>query len=1068
MVQVAENLDYDQTNDILLQAELLLKSLSTVNSDSTDKSMDEQTETNHEGISGGKVTRKHSSAEIQLTNRVSCDSVVDEVKENSMNEKCNQKIETLVVNEEQTVSTGANNVEEPMDCEEPMELDDEDSEIVFNIGINRTADNSIVEVAQRKYELLENDKLEYSDKVKECTTTESVNAVEENISMLKNVDADVKCKKYDTDEVDNSELNIIAHIDVERNEEISFLKHEIESNQDSSVDIIETVQADNNTVIQKSTEVTLIDKNNAGDGCKVGEHIRTGVDSSDEEFMSADEDMDVNEVRTPLKTLHVDAIETQEPPELKQESPDRIPPKVGYNLNFDDLAAMDPFGNKKSLINSPDVGKQVPQEVAKPVVHKDDSKPEVCNSTPNDQVERGDEIPEMIEDQTEKNEQSKSVNASPCKSKLPKVEILMSPNAVLVDEVWRDKNAPNIFEEHPDCLLHDGDTQTCETGGLSQQDKSELEIRKLDFDLNRELEFNSMDPFKPNTQVVNSPNQDGTYNKLDKMDPFKQLMNTTDTTEGQLSDIMGPAEDGVVENAPIEVSEQRIADNDEKLNIAGSNGIRPQNEAVKSIDVGQPMESSPAIPITRGTYNLEALDLDEMDPFKLSKQMSNSPAVVSNEVDSFKAKNLIVGTPIMDKPTKETKQDKMEPVTCKLTTQMGTDDMSKMSDSATKNKNKQQIASHVMPVVDIVSEENVLDDIVDPFKSNTHIINSSTKEMGNLCTEDIDAFKSKSQIPNSPVDKLPNIDGNCLNSECLDIIDPFKSKSQIQNSPAIKISDNNTNLLDFGNLDGIDAFQSNSQIQNSPADKITGTSANTLESGNLMATDQFKSQSTINISPAGKDTGRKGNTLDFDSLDKIDPFQSKSQVQNSPLAKESGIERDTIGSEILSKIDQLKSPKQMQVSPASTVSKETEVNSSKINQKDAKHNDEVHTVTEKCTELFSNVDPFQAKKQLNMSPATKSDPFADLNPFNTNNKVVATPEKNGGDSENDVMGNLDHIGNIDPFNGKSKIANSPDLKTMEENNPFVMQSRVENTLVNADPFTHNTELPTTPPTEIEG
>ncbi|XP_053407681.1 transforming acidic coiled-coil-containing protein 3-like [Mercenaria mercenaria] len=1015
----------DHTNDILRQAELLLKSLQggSVSTDTVaeepsntapapDEGIEEKVDADvkiekqtSEAASGPESqTDKEETRNVAETGGSVVDSKSSETEKPEMESNKNEFAKAEVVSEKeekQEVSVAASTEEEPMECEEAMEVDDEDDEIVFNIGKSKNIDTvNIVceeEVVNKSCGVLEERNIE-DNKISEIEN-------EENVATVENTDNELTIKAIsenngETEKVENTESVLNKENSAEDKNEDSCVTKEVDSK--------EQIKSDKEKCVDECEKIAGVvveqpapDAQKSADVLKDNPEInsekrtvskKTKDDSSDEEFMSADEDMEVDEVKTPAKSLVDTNTQQDSETNLKEESPERIPPKVGYNLNFDDLDAMNPFATKKSLLNSPDVGKEVVKKKTENVVKVDESK-----------VESVDVVLET-DDKSDKNDQYKSANTSPVKSEPPKAEIILSPNAALVDEVCRDKTAGDIFEERPDCLLQDDGKESSNTESLNEKDKSVSDTisESLGSGTKKELDFDNIDPFKPKTQIVNTPDKAKQEEKteIELEDPFKpskQIKNTPDKADikDQVIDTQTKTNNiAKVENVASE-EKQNLEQPRTDIEIP----LTPQKEVAETND--QPA-ASPEIPVTRGAYDLDALNLDDIDPFKPSKQMGNSPCAITSsskpaEIDPFKPKKQIQNSPVASKENTKTVNEEIDPF--KPKTQIMNSPDSKKGVQEISDSSKVDVET-TKPVVEEKTGEEIvpletLDDIEDPFKTKSQIVNSPVKEKEDTKEIENDPFKPKTRIQNSPA--KADAEDTLGNFESLDIIDPFKPKKQMQNSPAGKTSDIDMVGLDSASLDSLDPFKSNSKVQNSPS---------------------------------GKEKEAIAEILDLELID--DPFKPSIQMQNSPALKDSK-----------SRVK-------------GTESEKTEVSGSKADK----------TLTDDNIDPFADVDPFKSKKQLAMSPSVKSDsmidPFADLNPFQTKCKVANSPEK----TESAIAEKgLDDLSNTDPFKSKSKIANSPGLQTIEEN-PFVSKSRIVNTPTKEDdPFAQKTEIPTTPPNE---
>lgn len=880
-------------------------------------------------LQGATSAQAEVSEKIQVADETANKDSPKETDEKNVTETATAKIEIGTSNIDQESEAVIANIteEEPMECEEAMVVDEEDDEIVFNLDRNKkhetTEENTVVKV-EKTEEV--NISVETGDEVSKEGDTEKIESdfhKTDDSPSLKNDEN--KATQDSSNNIENGAKDQLINEEETKENNEECLTESVENAHQ-----IKGIAASN--VLKTSTDVesglTEVNSNKGADFKK------TGGDSSDEEFLSADEDVEDVKVKTPAKDSDNQQVSNTEP---KQDSPERTPPKVGYNLNFDDLDSMDPFATKKGLVNSPDVGTLPKQQVK---LDEDEKEKEGKLNVGSSDLET-----EKVNDTGGKSEVYKSANTSPKRSATPKAEIILSPNAALVDEVCRDKTVGDIFEEKPDCLLSDDVKQIDHAESLQ---KVECNLNAAKSGAKKEIDFDNIDPFKPTVQIVNTPDkskQEGAkqINTEEPLKTLEQNLNTPDKSEvkAKCEDRQAEAAKSVetAENADSQkpVVEQSTTEKDVP--------VTPAKEIVENRQV----EPSPQIPVTKGTYNLDALDLDDLDPFKPAKQMTNSPssnsvANANDEVDPFKPKMQIQNSPISGE-NGEIKPEEGDPF-----------------------KSKKQIINSP------VSEKEIVEDteksgnaeqqeaVEDPFKPRSQIKISPTKTSEDKPDEENDRFKPKSQIQNSPAIKVSSGSLDAPKLESLDDIDPFKPKSQIQKSPAGEVADTINNLENF---DDVDLFKSKSQLMNSPVGKVKEVEPN------------------------------------LDAIE--DPFKPRNQMQNSPLVKESKSEPQVTedsdnkvnGTEHRpdegADVDPFKSTKQLKLSPPvkleSKVDPFADLNPFETKSKVSKTPKKAE---QKGLNDFDNIDPFKSNSKIPNSPDLKT---TEDNPFVTKSRIANTPTK---------------------------------------------------------------------------
>lgn len=782
--------------DVILQAELLLKSLRGEDAEETSKAVEIPKEVDDTSKVEQTTVLEENVAKSAEGTRITGVNVDGQV------------LGTNILHKEEQDVTGVNvNVEEPMDDEEEMEVDDE---IVFNFpkGINNAHVNDQViqsQNAQVNNVILKNEEVEH---LSVETENESSKDVEYGHAQIMN----------EVEDVLSSSLNGLVSSDMpdfepEKDvpEEKSNVDQQLAKGNESNEPTFSNLKdkpVETNIVedLSKVQEKTTVEKG----------RTKIGDDSSDDEFMSADEDMEVDVVKTPMKSK-TDVSNIEQDVVNKEDSPERIPPKVGYNLNFDDLEAMDPFSSKKSLMNSPDVGKsetKLKQEPA-PVVNEKTS----LESQEDDKI-----VAENSSGKAKTDEKTVQIPESPKPSKIPNPEILLSPNAVLVDKVCQDKNAGNIFDEKIDCLSDEEKVMENVNADVSLSGKT------LDFAACTEGDIEFIDPFKPKQQICNTPD--------------KQLESNSDNKTSNQLDIKG----STAENHPDSESEN-VIDNIDKPKVPvinKSNEMKDnENTEVSSTpeekkDDSQPavatpvkvdtpsLLASPAIPVSKGVYNLDALDFDDIDPFKPKKQMDNSPcskpAAVQPELDDpFKPKKQIMNSPVANKTGASSAQTVTEPVNEPGTVDNAAVDIKDTSACQESQNEPIQLNTDVV-VPDSVKEginetekeEKIAEDVSrkETVEKEKEVTNQIKKELTKKPSSKKETTEKRSE--KEKVSNVTNRSGDTIADDPFADLNPFQTKSKVANTPEKVPEKPEETGVNFDKLDEINPFATKSKICNSP------------------------------------------------------------------------------------------------------------------------------------------------------------------------------------------------------------------------------------------------------------
>ncbi|XP_061180058.1 transforming acidic coiled-coil-containing protein 3-like [Saccostrea echinata] len=489
--------------------------------------------------------------------------------------------------------------------------------------------------------------------------------------------------------------------------------------------------------------------------------------------------------------------------------------------------------------------------------------------------------------------------------------------------------------------------------------------------------------------------------------------------------------------------------------------------------------SSPTLPISKGSYNIDFDKLDDINPFATKVAVQNSPVT--------SASGIVQNSPKADEKEVEENDERKEGNTSLSEFQSVKDNpfIRLIESPAIKEKKKELVLESIVAEQseDIFSQS--FEDI-DPFQPKKQLMNSPEVSRKTTNSDDhpdtcVPSNSPKNHVESRNVEisleendkhhlldsgniKQPLSQSAGLNvvltsevkgrqspvsqikekkdlgsSEIDGSIDPFATKANVMNSPKREGDENIDPMMKQSNIsnspekpafsdDDFNPFATKSKVVNSPAPT---TCENEM--------DPFKSKSKIVNSPEKKSL----------PLQEPDPFATVSKVANSPL-KEAFTENVV---PFATKCRVINSPSQN----SEESEKDPCVTKSEVDNFPAKLPDE-------------DIDPFATKAKVANSPAQKNiddefDPFATKSnvansptsqndPFATKSKVAFSPN---GKSEED----------INPFVSKSKVANSPAVKT-EEGNPFATKPKVANSpvkatnLENLDPFASNSKIANSP------
>ncbi|XP_052773296.1 transforming acidic coiled-coil-containing protein 3-like [Mya arenaria] len=845
--------------------------------------------------------------------------------------------------------------EEPMDFEEAMDVDDE---ITFNIRTPVRQNSKQTPVKQPSEQTTPLKAPEAADKDAESITVKT----EENEPVQK-----------DTGNIDGNKADVVV-------------KQEpaVEDNKS-----LENIEQDEGKVTKgKGVEnkEESPDKNQSPpttDQAKPAVSTKSGEASSDEEFMSADENMEVD--ASPAK---VTPAKPAVPPELKQElSPERTPPKVGYNLNFDDLdvESMNPFATKKSLVNSPDVGKpagvkEVKQEsvVTAKVAGKTETKITTEENKTTDDVE--------IEEKTEKGKPDVQKETAQIEGNTEKTESTKTVTDTVNSEVHEKQKDEDKVQESKDIKDEEktdlkgtgseilkadetvGDDQAPvqeNTPAISDSPAIPMKSGAYNLDFLDDIDQPfGIDPFKPAAQIVNSPDVGKTTTQVPPMEsnPFKckaQLMNSPVsskqpvTPETKKRD-MGKSDknDNISDNTNANVNDKNT-EVDVKA-VANEKEVDTKATTQKEKNVVDPLDVKVADVNDTGSATAPCDSAVDMDPSK----------PVAQKVNSTDVEKITHQVPPCESDSTQSEQIPEAPSS---------------------------------PVIQPASYAQI--------------------DFDNL--DDVDPFKPKKQMMNSPIGKTVSASTEIQSQE---IVDPFKPTKQMQNSPIAKPT-----------LEVVEKTKEseNAEVNNDQDEHPKVKSQeNTVDIETVEDIDPFKPTIQMPNSPAVKQT-QEALPFDFDNLDEIDPFKPKTQMLNSPLPQTRAIPSTAKKDNPDSNSSISNGSKQEQLEQISDPF--ADLNPFEVKSK-------IANSPEKCvTNIEETVDPFKTSNKIVASPDKT---LTEENPFETKSKVACTPEKKN--AEENPFQTKTKVATTPPSN-----AFSPARSQIHDDDPFKTPSKPTNSNQNA-------------------
>ncbi|XP_055874980.1 extracellular matrix protein A-like isoform X2 [Biomphalaria glabrata] len=359
--------------------------------------------------------------------------------------------------------------------------------------------------------------------------------------------------------------------------------------------------------------------------------------------------------------------------------------------------------------------------------------------------------------------------------------------------------------------------------------------------LTQPIEVDKDDLFRPSEQITNSPVVSKPKNEVDTIDPFKLSMQMAN------SPILSRAIEEVKDN--FKPFEQIVYSPKPTIEEDTIDPFKPHMQMVNSPVLGQPLEAGkrdhlkPQEPVT----NSPVID-DTIEPFKPHMQMANSPVLgqplEAGKRDHLKPQEPVTNSPVIPKPSIDDTIDPFKPQMQMANSPIGA--------------GKRDLLKSCEPIAHspVVPKPTIEEDTIDPFKPHMQMVNSPVfgqpLEAGKR-----DHLKPQEPVTNSPVIPKPSID---------DTIDPFKPQMQMANSP---IGAGKRDLLKSCEPtieeDTIDPFKPHMQMVNSP---VFGQP---LEAGKR---DHLKPQEPVTNSPV----------IPKPSIDDtIDPFKPQMQMANSPI-----------------------------------------------------------------------------------------------------------------------------------------------------------------------------------------
>uniref|UniRef100_A0A2C9LI17 Transforming acidic coiled-coil-containing protein C-terminal domain-containing protein n=1 Tax=Biomphalaria glabrata TaxID=6526 RepID=A0A2C9LI17_BIOGL len=300
--------------------------------------------------------------------------------------------------------------------------------------------------------------------------------------------------------------------------------------------------------------------------------------------------------------------------------------------------------------------------------------------------------------------------------------------------------------------------------------------------LTQPIEVDKDDLFRPSEQITNSPVVSKPKNEVDTFDPFKLSMQMAN------SPILSRAIEEVKDN--FKPFEQIVYSPKPTIEEDTIDPFKPHMQMVNSPVLGQPFEAGkrdhlkPQEPVT----NSPVID-DTIEPFKPHMQMVNSPVLgqplEAGKRDHLKPQEPVTNSPVIPKPSIEDTIDPFKP-------QM---QMANSPVLAQPTEDKGYLSKPQEPITNssLVPKPILEDDTIDPFKPCKQMANSP--EVDKPALVENDPFKPHIQMTNSLISKLKTEDSR--NELVLNPSQPsFQSNSPINtNSLTVQSKEKNDHDL---------------------------------------------------------------------------------------------------------------------------------------------------------------------------------------------------------------------------------------------------------------------------------
>ncbi|KAJ8281432.1 hypothetical protein GJAV_G00067610 [Gymnothorax javanicus] len=606
----------------------------------------------------------------------------------------------------------------------------------------------------------------------------------------------------------------------------------------------------------------------------------SGVLESPDVFASLSKQMALLEINgSPVLDKHKPGSHDLYEAEAPSPSDMGIQAKGGYQLDFDNLEAMNPFKSSSLVDNSP----VKPQNLPKPptTVQREEVDPfKASTLIPNSPMTAQMPAEPLVTVHDHIGDPFKSsslVNNSPVKNPGP-VEPLSTAESEPLAKMAASSDSQTAVDELVDPFRA---SNLMVNSPVKSQTSAEHEAT---------MQSEAIDPFKSSNLMVNSPAKTSAPTELEA------------TAQGEAQDVANGAD--------------LIVDTSLKTQMSTELQIVSESEVADPFKVSNLMVNSPA----KAQVSAEPQDNVQsvgVDPFKSSNLMVNSPVknqnlgdheatMPSEAMDPFKVSTVMVNSPVKNRTSAEHEvtmpSEAVDPFKASTV----------MVNSPVKNQN---LGDH---------EATMPSEAMDPFKVSTVMVNSPVKNQtsaeheATMPSEAIDPFKASTVMVNSPVKNQNSGDHEVtMPSEAMD---PFKASNLMVNSPmktGLSVDLQSTGQDDVLTNDAKDVAEK-VVVPLAPLDETLpfASSENSIAD---MSTEVRSTESTVIIDlkqaetshsegdfepeadvsnnqdvPANGDssqpvvtppiTTRGSYNFDFDNLDSINPFQTGgSKLQNSPM-----------------------------------------------------------------------------------------------------------------------------------------------------------------------------------------